>query len=533
MSLLSYNGITLQVCRFLHGCERTPVYDGPQYLYTHWRINCRCLYNPQATSFDYPIVADVAGSPGPFAAPKLPADTDQNIRGRLMTPRKQLILGVGRVAWLVSPQQGFTIDSANGPTPLACNVIRGPGGRSFVVDFQIETKLRECNLEKTFYPSIFLSHRWEMSHTLDEDFFTTRVIKGHVIFDTARLAQGAVLPDQYRGALFHPIPNNCQRRIPVVKQHADGNTVAYVILDEEQEVNLGSAAVFRNITNIDATHEASMGVPGDLKTIMGAVAFARTVLGGMRSGGRQGYKAGLKISGPRAAKPAGFVAGALVGGLGAGLSGFENVIGYMPLLTHTIALRIQGNGLATKSDLYAAGYNIIASRITSLNLTFEGSAYFGGWESSVSFDLKHRTVEMTAQIVTAAKSLGNLAFPIDLPNGKDVFVPAMPAMPMRGDVPFASTIVGLDASHTWLAPGSGAKQNALPPGDGKSRGTFLESLTYQALLDPCNPQATPYATDALAAEPVNLPVQGEGAGLPAPFQLPNVDQATKLPIPAA
>jgi hypothetical protein len=29
MSLLYYRGIQLQVCRFLNGCERTPIYDGP------------------------------------------------------------------------------------------------------------------------------------------------------------------------------------------------------------------------------------------------------------------------------------------------------------------------------------------------------------------------------------------------------------------------------------------------------------------------------------------------------------------------
>jgi hypothetical protein len=29
MSLLCYGFIQLQVCRFLNGCERTPIYDGP------------------------------------------------------------------------------------------------------------------------------------------------------------------------------------------------------------------------------------------------------------------------------------------------------------------------------------------------------------------------------------------------------------------------------------------------------------------------------------------------------------------------
>jgi hypothetical protein len=29
MSLLYYRGIQLQVCRFLNGCERTPIQDGP------------------------------------------------------------------------------------------------------------------------------------------------------------------------------------------------------------------------------------------------------------------------------------------------------------------------------------------------------------------------------------------------------------------------------------------------------------------------------------------------------------------------
>ena len=506
MSVLEYiapgtppsQGIALQVCRFLKGCERTPVFDGPQYLYTRWRINCRSLYNPQATSYDFPAVADVPGSPGPFVTAVVPAQTDQSIRHRLMIPRGQLTLGVGKLAWLVSPQQGCTVDSANGPTPLGCTVVRGPGGRSFVVDYSIETKVRECNLEKSFYPSIFLSHRWEMSHTLDEDFFTTRIIKGHVIFDTARLnqlfnpppADPRIVPDQYRGAFFHPVPPNCQRRIPFVKQDPDGTSVAYVILDEEQQMNLGIRCTNVGVTRIEAMHEAAKMTAGGAKFIGSVIRTAGAMAGGAMEG-----KAGAAAAGAAAGG-----VGALAGSLVAGLQSIIQEGGsLLPMETHAITVRVHGNGQATKSQLLNIAQAICRVRTDRLKL-MEAEVF--SYDAAIGWDLKNRIVTTKAQVIRTPLVEGFLLGDVS---------GLWPTMP-REDV------VVNQGGGAYIASRDGTT-NALPPGDQRSRGTFLENIVAQALTSPCEMQPAPTGPPWMTST-VPLPV-GPGnvvGNQPARFQ---------------
>ena len=487
MSVLEYRGISLQVCRFLKGCERTPVYDGPTYLYTRWRINCRCLYNPQATSYDFPVRADQPNSPGPVVTAVVPAQTDQSIRTRLMLPRGQLVLGVGKIAWLVSPQQGFSVDSANGPTPVGCHVLKGPGGRSFVVDYQIETHVRECNLESTFYPSVFLSHRWEMSHALDEDFFTTRIIRGHVIFDTARLKQLVnaapadpdVIPDQYRGAFFHPIPPNCQRRIPLVKQDADGKTVAYVILDEEQQQNLGYRCANVGITRIAMSHSSEKtkaGVFGWSKSIFGVGAGAIEGYGQGRAGAR--FRIGEKASGAGAERAIarGAAAGAAAGAI---LEALKAIGQNMSVVVHAIDVTVWGNAQATRANLLKVARRMADRRGRMVTEIVGGNVGIFSWTNTIHVDMKERVVTVRHQAVTAPSLLED-------PTNTGNLWPEMPDTDVLVPEEGVAYIAGQDGTR-----------NALPPGDGRSRGSMLENIVGQALSDPCSFQPAPIPPPAM------------------------------------
>jgi hypothetical protein len=423
--------------------------------------------------------------------PNLPAQTDAAIRGRLLTPRKQLVLGIGNTAWLVSPQQGFTVDSNNGPTPISCDVIKGPGGRSFVVDFSIETHVRECNLETSKYPSIFLSHRWESSHTLDQDFFTSRIIKGHVIFDTARLYQAKnsngspIVPDQYRGAFFHPIPPNCQRRIPLVRQHPDGNSVEYVIVDEEQAMNLGPAALLEGVTRIEANHEAALTTAGLAKKLM---ALGSTLTGGLKHG-MEGFRYGAPISGAGAgAGLPGFAVGAIAGAI---KNAIDEVGSLLPMEVHHVIVRVYGNGFSIKETLLSVAQGVANDRVNRLLATLLDVTVFT-FGSTINWDMKNRVVTVTRSlqhtpvIQSDPNLLGGILGGGVLGIGIDFSPSVYPKFPGKVQ---DEQVDSQNAGAYILFPDG--TTNATPPGDGLSRGTFLENVVAQALSDPCQPQPLP------------------------------------------
>ncbi len=453
MSVLQYNGIALQVCKVLK-CDRHFIYDGPTYLYTKWILSLRCLYNPFATSYD---IAGVGGNV--FSTPRVAAMTDATIKHRLGVPRKQLIVGSGGIAFLVSPQAGFTVDSANGPQPLACNVVKIAGTKSFLVDYAIQTSLRDCSLETLTYPSIFLSHRWSMEHELDDDFFTTRTIRGHVIFDAARMQQVPVVADQYRGALFHPIPPNCQRHIPLVRQHEDGNSVEYIVKDVEQAVNLGSAALFENVTRIEATHEAEVSGPGLAQVGGQAIRTGVNIV-------RRGIESAFLGKGATAIA---------VGAVGGAIEGIVDAVGNLiPIETHTIGVRVSGNGDSSKRGLVKVGQQIIADRVNKMAIVMPGITLYS-WGSRIVIELHKRAVEVKQTIRFVPFVTTNVSVIAIVAGVSPV---QYPVIPTNGTVP------------NYLIPGNNGT-NALPPGDGISRGTLLEVLTAQALSDPCSNQITP------------------------------------------
>lgn len=512
MSILQYRGINLQVSQLLKGTERKPIYDGPQYLYTRWRIICRCLYNPQATSYNFPVVGEAGG--GPIVSPNLPAQTDQAIRHRLFNPRGQLILGVGTVAWLVSPQQGFTIDSANGPTPLFCNVVRGPGGRSFIVDYGIETCLRECNLEVAKYPSIFLSHRWTMRHEIDDDFFTTRLIDGHVIFDTARLAQGQVNPDDYRSTLFHLVPDDFQRTSVAVEANADGTSVDYSITDEELEINIGEDAKAAGVTRIEASHSASLTQVGTSKIVYEAVKTAASVVGGILAGSaaggalaqraapkgqalrRMSVRARHGLPGQMAAQVrSGRIRGGIYGGLSATFSGAEALAHYLPTTVHKIVAGVWGRPDSSKKSLEKVAVQICNDRISRLQ--FVGVFFLMGMENTVEWDLAGRYVQASASGVTVAFSAE------DLHSGGDfVDWPLMPQIQNVGGIIVDEVLTTFARTNPEV--GKGFSFN--------NRSKYMEHIVTQALTEPCQPQPLPRGQ-----MPVDEPTKNPTQASPLPF----------------
>lgn len=154
---------------------------------------------------------DTSREPCQFRSWRRAPVTDISLRHILSQPRQQLVVGVGTVESLRSPRKGFTVDSHNGPKPIQWDVVQISGTKTFIVDFAIQVALNECYLFNTKAPSVLLSHRWQMMGETDQDGYTTRYIQGRAVFNTEKLLAVGGQADDFRDALFHPVPMNFRR----------------------------------------------------------------------------------------------------------------------------------------------------------------------------------------------------------------------------------------------------------------------------------------------------------------------------------
>jgi hypothetical protein len=289
--LLQYNAINIQIEHFTRFDQRD-VYaaDGVTYLYTHFVVEVIGVLNPKTVSEtvlssggggDQPIPDATDGTPVQTAARAM-----QVIRPLMMQKQQLLQISIDHSTWdpntlapapllptsvdlvkvgipksnlvLESPMvfnvtgaggsrpMRMPCDARFGPNPIDFQVLSWIGEKTAIVKFSIETWLNEC-------PTVnfILSHNWSMTHELDEDYYTTRTIEGEVVFRRDWLEDqfdenGAIVPgrpfvpDYFRKAFFHPIPDNMKRR-QRVQATDDGCTINYTLVDEEQPMNLNPA----------------------------------------------------------------------------------------------------------------------------------------------------------------------------------------------------------------------------------------------------------------------------------------------------
>lgn len=213
MSSISYNGVDLKIVR-VNRFEQKPVYtdDGADYLYTHYIISARCVFNEALFG----------------------GGTKTNIEEwsrKLLTPRGILTFMIGDKVVLQGSGSG---DAKNGPHPIACDIVEVHGTKTLHVDFVIETWIVNCPNAN----NALISHRWSDRHIIDERFMTTRIVEGVAIFRSDFLSKNNDRPDFHRSELFQPLPKRMRRENIEVRQHSDGLTISYSFRDVEQRINV-------------------------------------------------------------------------------------------------------------------------------------------------------------------------------------------------------------------------------------------------------------------------------------------------------
>ncbi len=229
--MLVYNGVTLDLVQYRE-MRREVVYsdDGSEYLYTRFLVSVQGLYH--------------STWPGTQAA--RPVATDLTIRTTLMTPRRPLVVSFDNGTatpnvWLSSPLPGQVVDAKEGPHPISCDLTPGPGGDvTFVVDFTIETHVRECP-DGGITSRVIIANQWQAGLTYNEDFMATYQMDGVAVFDGAVLRQAVALggsgfADQFRAALFVPPPQGFQREQIQTEVSPDGLVIRYTTVDVEQAI---------------------------------------------------------------------------------------------------------------------------------------------------------------------------------------------------------------------------------------------------------------------------------------------------------
>ncbi len=307
------NGIVLTRCQILNW-QREPQFHGPDYLYTRHALRIRALYNPGVNAWTLspqftqyaapaailsklgynvsivqrdtgPVVSvvrtmgqnNVPGATLPYeSAGAFAGVTDVAIRHAIERPRQRLVLVVGGVPVLVSPNMDSTtaasiMDVKGGPFLTANDIVHVTGGKSFFVDLSIETFINEFGIFGVS-PNLLLSHRWSVNEDIDQDYYSTRTIRGVANFRRDRLNFLGAAADEFRAYLVHPLPGNGWKRIAANFEPAqDDTSLKYVLVDKQ----LAMSIVPPGVTRIEATQTVDID-SGD--QFSAAFLFARGLL---------------------------------------------------------------------------------------------------------------------------------------------------------------------------------------------------------------------------------------------------------------
>jgi hypothetical protein len=495
---LGPGGVYLNVMK-VNTYKREAVYAGNDYLYTRHTLSVRAIFNP-GTQVDFligrpitylqqpphvvpalqprqivgPLVSSArAPHHGTGQGDRPAAVTAEAVKHVLMQPRLQLHWSVNHQTVLRSPLAGVVVDSTGGPKPLSCDVAEIQSGKTFLVDWTVQTDINECP-DFSSQPNPVLSHQYSQEDTLDQDFLTVRVTKGTVVFDAALvrtpgffagLAGQALDIDSMRASFLLPVPAKMKRMAVKVGLEPDNQTLHYEVVDKELPILFNKVGV----TRIEGTHKIANTLPGmsvDVPflgkvDVVKSAAMGGTLTGlgeaGLRKLGLPGWAAtGLGII-------ANFATGNFVGGA------LQNNWGQiLSTSQHIINLKVWGTRSTTRNTLEDFARDIIVQRIVPLRVSYKPIIT----HSETVHDVVGNFVDTTVVLV------GGPLSPLGVP---------CPTQDFIGTRLFGAS----DDTGTLLFRTPVITNPQAPPHDDKSRGTFLETLVASALSKPCDPAVTP------------------------------------------
>jgi hypothetical protein len=521
MSKLVVGDVELNIIK-LAGWKREAVYNGPHYLYTRNTLGVRATVG--AASDPYILNANKAPRRMGPNNPQMWPTTDEAIRHYLMQPRQKTQYLVypwnanDPIPVLDAPVGDELTDATGGPKPLRCDVVNFYGPRTYLVDYVVQTDINECGplaaAARKGKPPTILSHIWDTEDLMDQDFYTVRVTKGRIVFNQAGLfALGAVpgnngqfLPDDFRHALFHPVPLGMKREQVHVVQRSDGVTLDYQITDRERSLQIPLA----NVTRIEALHQLHYGFGG----IVGAAAVAFSEIGRHVKAARAAAAAQAKAVAGEALSEA---EKAALAAAETGFAGFLKGAGkvameilaadILPQLVHTLEVRVWGSVAASRMRLEQVAKELILKRI---GLMFAKWGFLLGCGFDITHDLAGTFVQAKYQLLgSPLTTLLNVAFLDHTTNFGNI----------------ANSVFGNSDETGDILVRSRDKPNALPAAGSQNwrgdRGTLLESMVGNYLWSGCgNIQPDPMSSPRWNTPAVQA-TEGAGYGGP-PLPIPRV-----------
>jgi hypothetical protein len=238
MSLLTYNGVTLQLVK-TNVIQKTPRYsdDKTEYMWTDFIIDIVCIYNPAATSYS---------ATGTFAPGNLPMTTDAGIRAALAQPRRPLLFQEGGISILNIPStqaDGSALDCENGPIPQVNDIVRIGSSRIFWVSFVVKASVIEC--PSGGFITAIASSRYMRQESIDKDFLSTLTTSGITYFRSnvlSQLAAGQNVADDYRGFIIPQPLLGYKREAVNFAIDSSGIAIRWSTTDVEQKQELGAQA---------------------------------------------------------------------------------------------------------------------------------------------------------------------------------------------------------------------------------------------------------------------------------------------------
>jgi hypothetical protein len=501
MATLNYGAVGIGFVQTILYDKRA-IYDGPQYLYTRHTVHIRGIYNPAVTSYTWPpqFGQDTKNQAPSFGLGHNPAVTEVSIRDYLMQPRRQLIYTVGSYDATNNPVRvrdgaanedltilrsplpinpalptqnlplnapGLASDATDGPKPLFARVKQIAGTKTFIVEYGIQTDLNEAYLYYSANVPLILSNTWEVEDDLDEDFYTSRTIRGRAVFDQSSLQRLDSFADDYRHLLFFPVPDNCKRTNVRTRLSKDGTILDYSYTDEEQALNI---IVDLNVTRIEGVISISQSREG---LIQAAVDSSPIIFATAQAGGAAGARFGSWF-GPWG-RAIGFGLGTAAGGAAGAFVGTAPKL--VPQSALSLLVRVWGSRDATVQQLTQAAGLVMLAKIPAARRSL-----LTGLEMHFDHDFMGTFVQL--HVIWRQGPVDGIAN----------------LLRFEGDAFQALNAFGV-LSNDVLGVATGGGEGPLPPFSNGTRGTVQEAMVPQSLLDPHEKIGQPGYTDAIDRTP--------------------------------